>query len=89
MLITSISGVFYFEAKENKKMLLSENNIEARIYLANENRDRAKKILKKIILADDSTYSVLSLFLVLNQNLLLLSQSILEILNMLNLQLIQ
>ena len=70
LLITSISGVFYFEAKENKKMLLSENYIEARIYLANENRNRAKKILKKIILADDSTYSVLSLFLILNQNLI-------------------
>ena len=70
LLITSISGVFYFEAKVNKKMLLSENYIEARIYLANEDRNRAKKILKKIIFADDSTYSVLSLFLILNQNLI-------------------
>ena len=70
LLITSISGVFYFEAKENKKMLLSENYIEARIYLVNEDRNRAKNILKKIILADDSTYSVLSLFLILNQNLI-------------------
>ena len=70
LLITSISGVFYFEAKENKKILLSENYIEARIYLANEDRNSAKSILKKIILADDSTYSVLSLFLILNQNLI-------------------
>jgi len=70
LFILSISGVFYFESKEKKKILLSENYIEARIYLSNEDKSNAKKVLRKIILADDSTYSVLSLFLILNQNLI-------------------
>ena len=70
LFISSISGVFYFESKEKKKIILSENYIEARIYLANEDKNNAKKVLKKIILADDSTYSVLALFLILNQNLI-------------------
>ena len=62
---------FYPEIKERKKMLLADNYIEAKIHLENGNRDEAKNILNTIIFANDSTYSTLSLFLILNENLIL------------------
>ena len=64
------SLVFYFENQEKKKILLSENYIQAKIYLENENNDKALNTLKKVIFANDSTYSTLSFFLILNQNLI-------------------
>ena len=70
LVITSIAGVFYFQSEEKKRILLSESYVEAKTYLYNDNKNAAKKILKTIILADDSTYSTLSLFLVLNENLI-------------------
>ena len=62
--------VFYFENQEKKKILLSENYIQAKIYLENENNSEALNTLKKIIFANDSIYSTLSFFLILNQNLI-------------------
>ena len=70
LVITSIAGVFYLQSEEKKRIFLSESYVEAKTYLYNDNKNEAKKILKTIILADDSTYSVLSLFLILNQNLI-------------------
>tara|TARA_Y100000590_G_scaffold208661_1_gene236436 strand:- start:3315 stop:3962 length:648 start_codon:yes stop_codon:yes gene_type:complete len=64
------SLVFYFENQEKKKILLSENYIQAKIYLENENNGKALNTLKKVIFANDSTYSTLSFFLILNQNLI-------------------
>ena len=62
--------IFYSEIKEKRKILLSENYVEAKIYLQNGEKDKATKILKSIINSNDSTYSALSLFLVLNENLI-------------------
>ena len=61
---------FYLESKEKKKILLSENYIKAKIYLENGNKTEALKTLKKIIVANDPTYSTLSFFLILNRNLI-------------------
>ena len=61
---------FYFENQEKKKILLSENYIKAKIYLEGENNSEALNTLKKVIFANDSTYSTLSFFLILNQNLI-------------------
>ena len=61
---------FYLENKERKKILLSENYIQAKIYLENGNNNEALNTLKKVIFANDSTYSTLSFFLILNQNLI-------------------
>ena len=61
---------FYLESKEKKKILLSENYIQAKIYLENGNKNEALNILKKIIFANDPIYSTLSFFLILNQNLI-------------------
>ena len=60
----------YLESKEKKKILLSENYIQARFYLENGNKSEALNILKKVIFANDSTYSTLSFFLILNRNLI-------------------
>ena len=62
---------FYPEIKERKKMFLADNYIEAKIHLENGNRNEAKNILNTIIFANDSTYSTLSLFLILNEKLIL------------------
>ena len=61
---------FYLENQERKKILLSENYIQAKIYLGNGNKNEALNTLKKIIFANDPTYSTLSFFLILNQNLI-------------------
>ena len=61
---------FYLENKERKKILLSENYIQAKIYLENKNKNEALNTLKKVIFANDPTYSTLSFFLILNQNLI-------------------
>ena len=61
---------FYLEKKETKKILLSENYIQAKIYLENGNKSQAIDTLKKIIFSNDSTYSTLSLFLMLNLDLI-------------------
>ena len=61
---------FYSESKEKKRILMSENYIEAKINLSNGKKEEAKKILKEVIFANDSTYSTLGLFLILDQNLI-------------------
>ena len=71
ILIIAIASVsFYSEAKEKKKILLSDNYLAAKVYLENGDRNKVKNILKTIIFANDSTYSTLSLFLILNENLI-------------------
>jgi len=71
ILIIAIASVsFYSETKEKKKILLSDNYLTAKVYLENGDRNKVKNILKTIIFANDSTYSTLSLFLILNQNLI-------------------
>ena len=64
------SLIFYLENQERKKILLSENYIQAKIYLEKGNNNEALNTLKKVIFANDSTYSTLSFFLILNQNLI-------------------
>ena len=64
------SFIFYLDKQERKKILLSENYIQAKIYLENGNNNEALNTLKKVIFANDSTYSTLSFFLILNQNLI-------------------
>ena len=71
ILIISIASVsFYSESKEKKKIFLSDNYQAAKVYLENDDRNKAKNILETIIFANDSTYSTLSLFLILNENLI-------------------
>ena len=64
------SFTFFLENKEKKKILLSDNYIQAKFYLENGNESEALNVLKKVIFANDPTYSTLSFFLILNQNLI-------------------
>ena len=82
ILIIAIASVsFYSEFKEKKKTLLSDNYIEAKVYLENGDKNIAKDILKTIIFANNSTYSTLSLFLILNENLIVDREELLRLFN--------
>ena len=61
---------FYLDNQEKKKVLLSENYLQAKIFLEKEDTESAINLLKEVIFADDPTYSSLSLFLIINQNLI-------------------
>ena len=61
---------FYLANKEKKKILLSENYLQAKIYLEEGDKNKAMNLLKEVIFANDPTYSSLSLFLIMNQNLI-------------------
>ena len=61
---------YYLKSKENKKILLSENYLQAKIYLEGGDKNKAINLLKEVIYANDPTYSSLSLFLLMNQNLI-------------------
>ena len=61
---------FYLVNKEKEKILLSENYLQAKIYLGEGDKNKAMNLLKEVIFANDPTYSSLSLFLIMNQNLI-------------------
>ena len=61
---------FYLESKEKKKILLAENYLQAKIYLESGDKNKAMNLLKKVIFANEPTYSSLCLFLIMNQNLI-------------------
>ena len=75
------SVTFYFDSKEKKKITLSENYIKSRIYVENGEKSKARNILKDIIFENDETYSTLSLFLILNQNLITDPNELLSLFN--------
>ena len=69
-IIVISSYSYYKNSKDRKKILLSENYIEAKVQLENNNKDKALEILKKIIFSNDASYSTLSFFMILNENLI-------------------
>tara|TARA_B100000029_G_scaffold452931_1_gene478419 strand:- start:1795 stop:2442 length:648 start_codon:yes stop_codon:yes gene_type:complete len=64
------SFIFYLEKKEQKKILISENYIKAKIYLESGKKNEAVEILKEGIFSNDPTYSSLCFFIILNQELI-------------------
>ena len=79
LVITIASIGYYLEVKEKKKILLTESYIEAKIYSENGDRNKAINILKTVIFANDSTYSTLSLFLILNESLIVEQKELLHL----------
>ena len=69
LIIIFVSYSYYQVSKEKKKILLSENYIQAKIYLESGNKTEALEILKEVIFSNDPTYSTLSFFMILNENL--------------------
>ena len=71
LLIISIGCFYYYQmSKEKKKILLSEKYVQAKVYLENGKNSEAVEVLKNLIHSNDPTYSTLSFFLVLNENLI-------------------
>ena len=70
LIVALVSFNFYLENKEKKKILLSENFVQAKIYLEEGKKDRAITLLKEVIFENDPTYSALCLFLIMNQGLI-------------------
>ena len=69
-IVFAVIFTFYIETNEKKKKIITENYITAKIYLENNERDKAKNILKEIVFTNNSTYSTLSFFLLLNEDLI-------------------
>jgi len=70
LLLVAIFIYSWVKFKEDvKKTDLSENYIEAKIMLSQKKSNEALNILRTIIEEKDSTYSVLSLYLVIDQDL--------------------
>jgi len=61
--------IYYLENEENKRITLSDDYMQAQIYINEGEKNKAKILLEKIIFKHDPTYSSLSLFLLLNEDL--------------------
>ena len=67
--ITLLIFFWYINNKENNKTKISDNYIKAQSFLKNEKKDDAKKILLDIVEKNNSPYSSLALFLIIENNL--------------------
>ena len=78
MILVAITS-FYLKKVESKREYIAERFLEAKINLNKENKDRAKKILNEIIYSNERTYSPLSLFLIINENLFKNDQELVDL----------
>jgi hypothetical protein len=70
LLLVIISILLWFDySNKNKRKKISENFIQAKILLANQQDIKANNVLKNIIEKKDNIYSPLSLFFIINNNL--------------------
>ena len=70
ILVLIVGIVLWFDnTQKNKRLKVSENFIEAKILLAQEENLKSLDYLKSIILQKDKVYSPLSLFLIIDNNL--------------------
>ena len=79
-MIIFISSIgFYLQSKEKKQLLLADFYIQAKIYLNDGKKNEAKNTLMKIINTNHDTYSALSLFLLINANLIENDEKLIEL----------
>ncbi len=81
LIILILSTIFYAEYKKKKHNLISGKYVEAQILIEKGKKDQAKEVLREIIYENNHTYSTLSFFLALNENLVTEKE---EIINMFN-----
>ena len=62
--------IYYLENKESKRISLSDDYMQAQIYINEGEKNKAKMLLEKIIYKNDPTYSSLSLFILLDEDLI-------------------
>ena len=79
LIIILISLGAYYYLQEKKRTELSDLYIKARIDIGNNKEKEAKDILIKIIEKNDKTYSPLSLFLLIDKNLINDNKKIIEL----------
>ena len=80
VLLFSIAAFFLYEEKsKNEQIDVANDFIIANIKLENKDKVGAKEILEKIIFKNDNIYSSLSLFLLIDQNLINSEEKILEL----------
>ena len=79
LFIISSSIIYYLDSKQKKHLLMSDLYIKAKIELSKGKKNEAKNILLKIINEDNSTYSPLSLFLIVNFDLIEDDQKLIEL----------
>ena len=74
LLCTFILSIFllflYIDHKKDKKILLADGYIKAKIYIKNKENQKAIKILNDLMQSNDNVYSSLAFFLILNENLI-------------------
>jgi len=76
LIIVIASYAYYLESGEKKKIYLSENYVQAKVYLERGNKTKAVEILRDVIFSNDPTYSTLSFFMILNENLISSKQEV-------------
>ena len=81
LLIIISSTSIYLEINERKKILLSDNFMDAKVYLQKGEKEKARDTLKSVIFEDNSTYSALSLFLILEEDLIEDKKELLKLFN--------
>ena len=70
LLIFFLAAIFYLHTKEKKIKLTADLYVSAKIDLNNNQKVKAKDTLIKIIESNNPTYSALSLFLLIDANLI-------------------
>ena len=68
--VTLLVFFWYLNNQENNKIIISDNYIKAQSFLKKEKKDDAKIILLDIIEKNNSPYSSLALFLIIENNLI-------------------
>ena len=67
---------FYLEFKKNKRIDLADDYIQAKVLIRSNEKNQATNLLKSIVSQNDKVYSTLSLFTLLDENLLKNNQEI-------------
>ena len=70
LIVIFVISSIYLKGLEKERIVLSERYIKSKVYLDNGEKNKALDLLKKTVLASDKTYSTLSFFLILDQNLI-------------------
>ena len=78
LLAAVISFALINNLNKKKNAKIGQQYIEAGIYLASENKDKAKKIYEEIILSKNDFYSILALNKIVEKNLVIDENKVIE-----------
>ena len=85
LLVTLIISIFllflYIDYNKDKKILLADKYIKAKIYIKNQENLKAIEILNDLIQSNNNAYSSLAFFLILNENLIKDQKKLLDLFN--------